>query len=304
MLVRVVSVSAVLACSFALPSANAGVGNSIPSESLGNAKGLNYRSVSYSPFTNGGIDLFAQCQESAAVVGGGVHVTGPAAESQLAYGYPGDDGGADVDSRPDDFWVGAADNLGTDVRTITTYGICRTSGLDKVKYASRTVKAVPVGGSFSAKVKCPAGSAVVSGGSDVYRGRIPVSVPFDSTDGDDRPDDGWRVRARNDEPNAFDLTVHAVCLAGALPDLTYRSQSGEAKAGKAKTLSSTCPGNDAVIGGGVAIAGATATHFIHSSRPRDSGADPNSTPDDRWVATAVNEGGKASKATVHAICLT
>lgn len=285
----------------ALTLAYAGNGNAFPSHSLGKTHGLDYRSVS-TPFTGEDIDLFAQCTETAAVVGGGIHVTGPAAGSQLAYGRPRDDEVADADQKPDDQWAGGAMNLPASPRAITTYAICRQSGPTTVRYPVHVVHDVAPGSTFSAKATCPAGSHVVSGGSDVYRGRVPVSVPFDSGDGDRLPDDGWRIRARNDEGSAFDLTVHAVCLLGPVSDLRYRVARGKAKAGKARTLVASCR-DDAVVGGGVAISGSTAKHFIHSNRPRDAASDANSTPDDLWQATAVNDSTRQSKVAVYAICL-
>lgn len=295
-LAALVSVTVVVA-------ANAGVSGSLPSQSLGNANGLNYRSVSYSPFETGSIDLYAKCRDDDAVLGGGIHVSGPPAESRLGYGYPGDDDDAGL--KPDDYWIGAATNLGATDRTITTYGVCRRAGPSGVSYVSEVVEGVAVGDSASISVKCPSGSSVAGGGSDLYVGEVPVSAPFDSADAGGQPDDGWRVRARNENEygSPEDIGVHAVCLPVKSTDLSYRSSSSTTPADSAKTLSATCPGDSAVTGGGFKIRGGLATHFPHSTRPRDSGADADSTPDDRWSVTAVNLADSPSKTKVHAICL-
>jgi hypothetical protein len=143
---------------------------------------------------------------------------------------------------------------------------------------------------------------VVGGGSDLYLGNVPVTVPFDDNDGNHRPDDGWRVKALNNGSDSTeDITAYAICLEGADP--SYRSENGTTKDDDSKTLSANCDRNEAVTAGGISIEGGLKKHFVHSTRPRDTGADGNDVPDDRWSATAVNLGGQDSATKVIAICI-
>lgn len=280
----------------------AGISESQPSHSLGSSGGFNYRAVS-ATLDSTDIDLFAICNQSAAVVGGGVDVNGPAKGSRITYGFPGDSY-LDADSKPSDHWRGAAQEVGPVAsRRITTYAVCRKAGEAGIAYKSKQEADVPDGATVALKVRCPAGTSVASGGSDVYRGTIPTSEPYDGGDADAKRDDGWRIRARNEEGSPYTVTAYAVCLPHSI-HLRYVKRSAKTPANAAKTLSATCRKGAAVVGGGQEIKGSTATRFVHSSKPVDTRSDANHTPDDRWRVTAVNLGGSAAKTTVHAICAT
>jgi len=301
--IRLVAVLAALSCVVIVAVAHAGVSGSIPSHSLGSSHRLNYRSVSYSPFSTGSIDLYANCTSSQAVLGGGVHVSGPPARSRVGYGYPQD--GDDPGMKPDDYWVGAATNLGTADRTITTYGVCRKAGPAGVSYVSNTVDNVAVGDTAAINVSCPNGSSLAGGGSDLYVGEVKVSAPFDSSDHNQRPDDGWRVVARNENEygSPENIGAHAICLPSRSADLSYRSESAAVAANGAKTVAAHCRGDSAVTAGGWVLKGSPVAHFVHSTKPLDSATDPHSTPDDGWSVTAVNLSDSPGKAKVDAICL-
>jgi hypothetical protein len=281
----------------ALPAANAGVGQSLPSDSLGKANGLNYRSVSYSPFDDD-IDLFAKCNEGDAVAGGGVNVN--STDAHVAYGFPGDDSN-DPDEKPDDWWSGAARSLGpTDLR-LTTYATCKTHRPGQLKYVLETTGSVPVGGTYASEVMCPAGTGVVSGGTDMYRGRQSISAPLDGNDQDRVPDDGWRVKVLNEESISPQPSVHAICISSGV--LAYSKETGTVRAQKAKQVRKDCPPSTAVIGGGWKVNGAPLTHWVSSSRFADTRADADKVPENRWTIKATNDAAQGTRATVYAICL-
>jgi hypothetical protein len=299
---RLIAAGCVLVVGAISAAAEAGVSGGIPSHSLGNSHGLNYRAVSYSSFSSPDIDLYANCKPSTAVVGGGVSLTGPSLKSNVAYGFPADDG-SDLDTVPDDVWVGAGAQRGTPANLkITTYSICLRQGVGPVAYVSAPTGSVADGATFSVKATCPAGSSVAAGGSDVYRGKVSASVPFDGADPDRAPDDGWKVTGLNSEGSPFDLHVWAVCLDHPLRTV-YASAGGKTPAKGSTVFSAACPAGSAATGGGYRIQGDPSTHFAHATRPRDSGVDKDTVPDDRWQVTAVDLAAKSAKTKVSVACL-
>jgi hypothetical protein len=279
-------------------TASGGVGDDYPSEDLGDASGLNYRSITFSPFYSEDIDLFADCDPSAAVVGGGVTLSGQAEQGRAAYGFP-DVNPGNPQWRAAGFQVGSQHH-----RLITAFAVCIKAGSDDagVTYETTTVPSVSTDQEFQAKADCPGGSSVAGGGSDVYRGTVPTSVPFDDEDANTRPDDGWKIVGRSTETSPTDLTAYAICL-GAGQKIAYRSSRARVTAHNSKSVTTTCKGSESVISGGVSISGPVATRFVHSTLPRDSSADGNKVPDDMWQATVVNNGGSRAGVTVYALCL-
>jgi hypothetical protein len=278
------------------------VSGDLPSHSLGSSHGLNYRSIAYSPWSYPDIDLFSNCKGSTAVVGGGVGLTGPSRKSHVAYGFPGDDT-SDGDLVADDVWKGAGVQRGNPrALKITTYSICLTQGVGPVNYASSPAGTVAVGDAFSEKATCPKGTAVAAGGSDVYRGTVSTSSPFDGSDAGRAPDDGWKVTGVNSETSPTDLTVWAVCL-NTSHKLSYVAAHGTTPGKDSKSIKASCPDGAAATGGGYTIKGAPDTRFAHVSRPRDSDADKDKVPDDRWQVSAVNLSDQSAKTTVIVACL-
>lgn len=290
---------ALTALVFVVSSASAGLG-AVPTHSLGSSHGLQYRVGSYPSFSGGDIVVYAYCPTTAAVVGGGGDISGVPSKSRISGSAPRDNG--DADSKPDDYWFVEGQNLEGGTREITEYAICRTSGAGGLHYVSETRSGIQLGDTTEVKAKCPAGSRVIGGGSSDSIGNLSISTPTDGSDHNDKADDGWRVKANSENGYFTSLTVVAVCLGGKRGDVSYRSEKGDTKPGKSMTLKAICPTGTAVTGGGFQIVGATATRFVHATRPRDSG-DGNHTPEDGWQATAVNNGGSKAKTTVTAICL-
>ena len=295
-LLRVAPAVLVLTGALAIAPANGGEGNGIPSESLGSAGDLNYRSVSYGPWS-GGIDLFSDCAGGGVIAGGGVNVNSSAAH--VAYGMPGDDFN-DAEEKPDDWWEGAAQSLGPDDLTITTYSICKKTQTRKVKYKTDQVQ-VAKDGVLSEKVMCPAGSGVISGGGHVYRGAQSISAPADGNDADHIPDDGWQVKALNTEGNSVDIDLYAVCTSTGVAQ--YKSHTIKLKHNQAKATAVTCGETFSVIGGGFKVTGSPAKHWASSTKPKDDRSDGNHVPDDRWSIKATNVSNtRSAKATAYAIC--
>ncbi len=93
------------------------------------------------------------------------------------------------------------------------YASCRTLGNVKIVKHSATVAA---GETATATAVCPASRHVVGGGGritgDIGEGRIVASLPRDSLDRGDVPDDQWRASAYNSGTQPRTLTAYALCV--------------------------------------------------------------------------------------------
>jgi hypothetical protein len=87
----------------------------------------------------------------------------------------------------------------------TAFGLCTDAEL-KHRYESRVI----FGPVTTLKAKCPKGTRVLGGGFSRYPTDLLASAPFDGKDGDDAPDDGWRVKMRTLSPLAGFAYTH--CL--------------------------------------------------------------------------------------------
>ena len=263
---------------------------------LGNSHGLRYEFNSFSPLFAGTATVGALCPEPTGVIGGGVHITGPAAKSRVEKSAPFDSG--DPGSVPE-AWAGQATNLADHPRRVEVFAICRASGPLGIAYPEWQESMVA---GETATVSCPVDMSVVAGGYGLHAGNVVRSVPMDGPDAGERPDDGWLARGRNNGPNTY-LGVYAVCVDAGPGYVRYRSAKGRVAGGQSKSVTATCPDNRAVSGGGVALGGGATSSFIHSMQPRDSNADGNQVPEDRWVTSVFNGGSAKRTATAHAICL-
>ena len=280
-------------------SAVAGLGP-VPGKGLGTSHGLRYVVGTYGNVQPGGIPVETPCAEAHAAVGGGVDVTGSPKTSRFSSSLPEDDSG-DVGFDPDDFWLAEVQNLVSQVKTIRVYAVCRKAGLDGLTYVFSPAHNVEPNSVENVSVHCPTGTRAVSGGVGHTSGTVTQSSPFDAlADENKRPDDGWRIRAYNDDVvDSHMLGAVAVCLDAGQEKVRYRSNGINVGTGKARTFHANCPKRMSVIGGGLYIRGAPGSGFAHSSLPRDSAADRNSIPDDRWAVTVI--GGASAKA--YAICV-
>jgi hypothetical protein len=264
-----------------------------PGTPLGSSHGLNYQ-VTTEPL-NEEINIGPLCPVGQPPIGGGVDISGSAKRSLLEDSFPDGTGAGDPN-----YWRGAAINLGSSPKTLTVYGVCFKDGPSEITFVSQTVVA-PIGPSEvgTAAAACPSGTKVVGGGGLLFAfGITQATVPFDDSDGNHVPDDGWRVKMLNIDDDAAILQVHAVCAD--FGGQRYLSEKDRINSGKAETLKVTCPSGSAAGSGGFKLKGSDV--FAHASIPLDGG-DGNDTPDDGWRATGVNGDGSKRKATVHAVCL-
>ena len=283
------AIGVIAVMSAVVSAATAGVGSVAPQD-LGTSHGLRYvKGTSPIGFENAYISV--ACPTASAVVGGGVHVTGPARTSRISLTSP----------LGFDAWEADAQNRSTSTRTMSVYAVCRASATSNVQIASHGTG--PIAGDVaSAKARCPAGSGVMAGGlASPEQTNVSISAPFDGADADHVRDDGWQAKARHAGGFSGGLQVDAICLT-TQNRLSYHSAAAKVRRHHGRTINANCPGTEAVTGGGMSIRGNAANRFIHSTRPRDSGADANSTPDDRWSATAFNGSNHKTKARAFAIC--
>lgn len=153
--------------------------------------------------------LRASCPSGDAAVGGGLDISAKFNSAYVTASTPGP--GASWDAHG---WAG----LGATNQKVTDWVICADA---QVTY--RSVSRVIAGGSFtSASAPCPAAAHVVGGGvraPDVGIADRDIDIrptifsPFDGSDGNSVPDDGWQIEA-DDWGAGQNLMVEstAICL--------------------------------------------------------------------------------------------
>jgi hypothetical protein len=109
----------------------------------------------------------------------------------------------------------------------------------------------------AARVSCPAGTHVLGGGgksSGKFKTqRLVGSSPFDDDDGNDDPDDGWRIAVDNLRKHTRHITAYATCAP--LADLSYESTKTTVPQHVRVAAKTYCPGGEYVIGGGLTQTG-------------------------------------------------
>ena len=157
-------------------------------------------------------------------------------------------------------------------------------------------------GAGAVRVDCPAGTKLVGGGGRASggptTGRVNSIHPVDGTDGDGRPDDGFRAKVWS-TTGGVTGAVFAVCQAGASP--SYRSATGTLPAMGSADKRAKCPSDTHVSGGGATVGGRIDRAFLNSSFPADGG-DEDADPDDGWKVRVQNLSDSARHFTVHATC--
>jgi hypothetical protein len=157
-------------------------------------------------------ELKVSCPTGAKVIGGGVGITGDSHKQEVATTQPFD--GADADTLPDDGWLGRANN-GLNKRVfMTVEALCSRSGSYTYVHSTRTK--VPNNAQVEVSIGCPSRTHVTGGGVDVTGTNDGVEVadsfPFDGSDADTLPDDGWRADANNDGSGAPQkMQTFAIC---------------------------------------------------------------------------------------------
>lgn len=154
-----------------------------------------------------------------------------------------------------------------------------------------------------ASATCPAGTQVVGGGAtpsssplnEFWLNRI---KPFDGSDSDTRPDDGWVGRGFNRFGTTKNFGVYAICFNGTV---RYGSAQRSARSGRGMAATASCPAGTHVSGGGAALSGSSSKGYLNASYPIDSG-DAGTVADDGWRARAFNKAGTRKTLTVYAEC--
>lgn len=262
----------------------------------GTSGGLRYRSDP-TVFTSGYGRVTAGCgSEEFNTVGGGARLSGPStADHAIQSTVPFD--WYDIDDEAEDGW--AASGLGASPGTLMTFSICADGPTPTYRRNDVPSSSGPV---RSAKQACGSGNGRVTGGG----GRIATtdsflsqSYPFDGSDGDKAPDDGWAIRVYDTLGGGGGMNVNAVCRAG---PLSYTNAKSNIAPHHSAAVLANCPAGTHVTGGGAKLAGPAGKVHLANSYPLDD-ADANLIPDDGWKAGGYNGSTRKRGLTVYAICL-
>jgi hypothetical protein len=278
-------------------SAGAGVG-AVATESLGSSHGLRYLLGTWAegPWTD--LVVQAGCPAGRPAVGGGVDVAGPPRLSRWSASSPFD--GEDPDGDANDQWYAEGQNLPGTQRQFRVYAVCGPPGLGDVTYVFN--KTEPADGEArSLNAVCDPGTVPIGGGALLSDGTITRSTPLDGPDRNRRRD-SWRVTGRNLSGVEAELFAAAICLDAGPRQVKYVTASRRVRSGKAGAVRATCPPSRAIAGGGFTVDGVEES-FGHALVPRDSAADRNDVPDDRWQATVVNGTSARADAKATAVCI-
>jgi PASTA domain len=180
---------------------------------------------------------------------------------------------------------------------------------------------VTPGGSAAARVGCPAGTTVVSGGVDlsqVLTEKVTSSAPtfggnirlISQPDGTGPAPTGWQASAVNNDAGAQSFKVAVMC--GAAAGGASRSTvvgSSTVTANSFGSVRVTCPGGTVAVGGGVDVANignmivtASAPTFVANNnrlifQPDGAAAAPNG-----WQVSVLNSGPAAQTIKGAAVC--
>jgi hypothetical protein len=142
-------------------------------------------------------------------------------------------------------WVIDATNTSSSSTTVRVYAVCLHNMLGASTKTVHERVELPKGDSGVAKVACPSGSIMTSGGwstqQDVH---VYTSVRFNGSE-------EWQVRGRNDHSSSTkSLYVYAVCLTGSgrMVDTNYEYAS--LPGGSTGQVETTCPAGTIMTGGG------------------------------------------------------
>lgn len=264
---------------------------------LGTSGGLRYASDS-DDFDLGNYG-FAQANTGCGpddwhIVGGGVALNGPPAKKRK-FGSTAPYDWYDMDSTPEDGW--RSSGYGGDDGTLESFSICKAEPQPDYFRGETSDSDDEV---RSDKVECGDGKAIAGGGfiatSESF---LSQSYPYDGSDSNSTPDDGWAVRLYDTVGGLGGMHVDVVCQSGSV---SYEDATDNAGAHGSASATANCPGGTHVSGGGGKMAGPGAKVNLASSNPIDD-SDANETPDDGWKAVAYNDSGNQQKLTTYAVCL-
>jgi hypothetical protein len=159
--------------------------------------------------------------------------------------------------------------------------------------------------SASVDALCPSGTHVLGGGAQLGTGAstyesiwLNTSQPFDWTDPDHKPDDGWRADVWDGSSSQASVLVYAICTED---QPVYRLDDTTATAGHVGVAKALCPSHTRLASGGDFVGGNIDEGHLNSSYPVDGG-DPDSKPDDGWRTRGYNRSGADKVVDAHAIC--
>jgi len=265
---------------------------------LGTAKGLNYRVTPFENFAGAGFSSFASCAEGAAAVSGGVDIVASGAEGRMGETKPilGDDFRRRHGSEGATGWRTSASDLSGGPKDINFFAVCKASGAGGIKYR-RLKRSYDPGEEKTVKARCPDGYRVIGGGLESPNPVVVATAPFDAGDQDQKPDDGWRVRAVNAFGLEQTLRAHAVCRKAGAWDLSYESENVAITGGTTLPASATCPSGGAITGGGAKVKPGPGSGRVFEMYP--AGGTP---PREDWHVGITNPSMPQITATVYAIC--
>lgn len=231
----------------------------------------------------------ADCLPGTRLIGGGVTPpSGAFSDSWINTTIPVD--GPDAGSGPDGR-KGRIANLAGGAKSVSAYAICTAN---QVRSRSARTRVDP-SDSGSVKAKCPAGTRVASGGAGLNGAasdsHLDSSYPFDGSDGDSKPDDGWKARAFNAASSRARLSLSVQCVARRLVYRNFESAGG--------ILVATCPGESHALAGGIKADGEPGVGHIHSAYPY---ADLTNPPDAGFVLAMGSTFGPGPSYTGYVIC--
>jgi hypothetical protein len=198
--------------------------------------------------------------------------------------------------------------VGTDANVICRKGT--------VRYVTKTGTLPASPGALTLTARCPSnmhvtgGGAVASDGGAALGAYVSSSYPIDGSDGDSRPDDGWRATFYGStQPGTKVIAICAstsptyIARSTQHPDQDQKIPAGDVGSG----YWATCPPTKHVLGIGAYIAGPPRYVRVHAMYPGDafdgdSNADSDSIPDDDASMSFANRSSTAQKTEGWAIC--
>lgn len=230
------------------------------------------------------------------IVGGGALLSGPSVKNRkIEDTRPYD--WYDADSFPEDGWDSSG--YGGSAGTLESFSICKAEPQPDYFHKVVPDSSGPV---RFAKQKCEPGSGKVIGGGGFIatsESFMSQTYPYDGSDSDSAPDDGWAIRVLDTVGGIGGMSVDAVCQSG---DVSYASSVDSTGAHSSAIATANCGAGSHVSGGGGRMSGPGGAVHLASSLPIDD-SDPNEVPDDGWRAVAYNGSSSGQKLTAYAVCL-
>jgi hypothetical protein len=265
-------------------------GSAGPTVSLGKSKGLEYLKATYAQPVLSQASQPVDCDSDLEATGGGGSISGRSSNAALNESYP--------DFSGLDGWTVEGSTSGASGRILNAHVVCSA-------FETETLSPETTLGPDEAASLAPGcgvgGSAATGGGISGPASGLLVNATYPPPP--PHPPATWYGLATN-TADADRMAEFWVLCTGAFV-VRNRSESTRLKAGESGKVAVACKDSEAVLGGGGAglVDGiARRGTWLTASRPRDSKADRNRTPDDGWIVRGHNEGpGKVGLA-AFAVC--